>query len=92
MLKKDHPDLLLVLAGRRDKMYDSFINDAKRLGVADAVISTGYITEAQKKWLLRSCKVYVFPSLSEGFGLPGLEAMLHRAPVACSTTTCLPEI
>jgi glycosyltransferase involved in cell wall biosynthesis len=28
---------------------------------------------------------------SEGFGLPGLEAMLHGAPVASSTATCLPE-
>jgi glycosyltransferase involved in cell wall biosynthesis len=35
---------------------------------------------------------YVFPSLSEGFGLPGLEAMAHGAPVASSNATCLPEI
>jgi glycosyltransferase involved in cell wall biosynthesis len=73
-------------------MYDSYINDAQRLGVADSVIFTGYVTEGQLKWLYRSCRVYVFPSLSEGFGLPGLEAMLHRAPVASSMDTCLPEI
>lgn len=92
IIKKENPDLLLVLAGRRDKMYDSYINDAQRLGVADSVIFTGYVTEGQLKWLYRSCRVYVFPSLSEGFGLPGLEAMLHRAPVASSMDTCLPEI
>jgi glycosyltransferase involved in cell wall biosynthesis len=34
----------------------------------------------------------VFPSLSEGFGLPGLEAMAHGAPVVSSDATCLPEI
>src|SRR3982750_1610367 len=35
---------------------------------------------------------YVFPSLSEGFGLPGLEAMIHGAPVISSGATCLPEV
>ena len=34
----------------------------------------------------------MFPSLSEGFGLPGLEAMCHGAPVVSSNATCLPEI
>jgi glycosyltransferase involved in cell wall biosynthesis len=38
------------------------------------------------------CAAYVFPSLSEGFGLPGLEAMVHGAPVVSSNATCLPEI
>ncbi len=36
--------------------------------------------------------MYVFPSLSEGFGLPALEAMQHGAPVASSNATCLPEV
>ena len=36
--------------------------------------------------------LYVFPSLSEGFGLPGLEAMLYGLPVAASRATCLPEV
>lgn len=92
IIKKTHPDLRLVLAGRKDKVYDSYIKDATRLGVADSVIFTGYVTDGQLKWLYRGCKAYVFPSLSEGFGLPGLEAMIHRAPVASSTATCLPEI
>jgi glycosyltransferase involved in cell wall biosynthesis len=84
--------LLLVLAGRKDSVYDSYFKEAQQLGVADSVIITGYITDSQKKWLFRRCRAYVFPSLSEGFGLPGLEAMLHRAPVVCSTLTSLPEI
>ena len=73
-------------------MYDSYVQDAKRLGVADSVIFTGFVTEGQLKWLFRGCKAYVFPSLSEGFGLPGLEAMMHRAPVVSSDATCLPEV
>lgn len=92
ILKEKHPDLLLVLAGRKDKVYESYINTAKKLGVNKDVIFTGYVTEGQLKWLYRGCRAYVFPSLSEGFGLPGLEAMLHRAPVVCSDATCLPEV
>jgi glycosyltransferase involved in cell wall biosynthesis len=92
LLKKTNPDLLLVLAGKKDKMYDSFIDTAIRLGVEESVIFTGFVSEGQLKWLYKGCKAYVFPSLSEGFGLPGLEAMKHGAPVVSSNATCLPEI
>lgn len=92
LIKKGRPGLLLVLAGKRDKLYNSYLDEARELGVAESVVFTGFVSEAELKWLYRMCKVYVFPSLSEGFGLPGLEAMVHRAPVASSTATCLPEI
>ncbi|MGH7194246.1 MAG: glycosyltransferase, partial [Candidatus Saccharimonadales bacterium] len=52
----------------------------------------GFVTEAQLRWLYERCEAYIFPSLSEGFGLPGLEAMRHGAPVISSNATCLPEI
>ena len=42
--------------------------------------------------LYQNAKAYVFPSLSEGFGLPGLEAMAHGCPVISSNATCLPEV
>lgn len=92
ILKKDNPDLLLVLAGRNDSVYDSYISTAKKLGIDESVIFTGYVREGQLKWLYRGCKAYIVPSLSEGFGLPGLEAMIHRAPVVSSDATCLPEV
>lgn len=92
IVKQKNPDLLLVLAGRKDKVYDSFINEAKELGVGESVVFTGFVSEGQLKWLYRGCKAYVFPSLSEGFGLPGLEAMKHGAPVVSSDMTCLPEV
>jgi glycosyltransferase involved in cell wall biosynthesis len=37
-------------------------------------------------------KVFVFPSLYEGFGLPPLEAMAHGTPVVTSNTSALPEV
>ena len=56
------------------------------------VFFSGFVSEAELRWLYENCKAYVFPSLSEGFGLPGLEAMVHGAPVVSSNSTCLPEI
>ena len=56
------------------------------------LVFPGRVSESQLRWLYENAKVYVFPSLSEGFGLPGLEAMTHGLPVAASNASCLPEI
>jgi len=39
-----------------------------------------------------AAKVFIFPSLYEGFGLPPLEAMAHGTPVVTSNTSSLPEV
>ncbi len=90
-LKKTHPDLKLVLAGKKDVLYAAHEQRAAELGLQD-VIFTGFVSEGQLRWLYEHTAAYVFPSLSEGFGLPGLEAMLHGAPVVSSNATCLPEV
>jgi glycosyltransferase involved in cell wall biosynthesis len=91
ILKKIHPNLKLVLAGRKDALYKRHAKDVERLEIPD-VVFTGYVSEGQLRWLYEHTAAYVFPSLSEGFGLPGLEAMVHGAPVVSSNATCLPEI
>src|SRR5208282_4258783 len=39
-----------------------------------------------------AAKIFVFPSLYEGFGLPPLEAMAHGTPVVTSNVSSLPEV
>lgn len=90
-LKTTHPDLVLVLAGKKDVLYERFEKTAHEQGIPD-VVFTGFVSEGQLKWLYEHSRAYVFPSLSEGFGLPGLEAMIHGAPVVSSNATCLPEV
>lgn len=85
------PDLRLVLAGKKDALYEAHERYATQKGIKN-VLFTGFITDAELKWLYQNTACYVFPSLSEGFGLPGLEAMIHGAPVASSNATCLPEV
>jgi len=58
----------------------------------DALILTGYIPDHDLLELYNLCKLFVFPSLHEGFGLPALEAMACGAPVIASNTTSLPEV
>ena len=48
--------------------------------------------EAQKTWLYAHCAAFLFPSLTEGFGLPPIEAMHFGKPVVLARRTCLPEI
>ena len=91
ILQKDSPDLKLVLAGKKDANYQRIEQNVIDRGIED-VIFTGFVSEGQLRWLYENCQAYVFPSLSEGFGLPGLEAMIHGAPVISSNATCLPEI
>ena len=91
LLKQDMPELHLVLAGKTDALFKRHERDVKRLGIPD-VHFTGFITEGQLRWLYEHTAAYIYPSLSEGFGLPGLEAMAHGAPVVSSNATCLPEV
>jgi glycosyltransferase involved in cell wall biosynthesis len=91
LLKAQHPDLLLVLAGKLDANYRRLEKSVRKRNLKGMVF-TGFVSEAELRWLYENCTAYVFPSLSEGFGLPGLEAMVHGAPVVSSNATCLPEI
>lgn len=91
LLQQEFPGLRLVLAGKKDRGYKKLERYAHDTG-AKRVVFTGFVTEAELRWLYENTLTYVFPSLSEGFGLPGLEAMVHGAPVVSSSATCLPEI
>lgn len=91
IIKSSHPDLRLVLVGKTDPLYQSHQDYVKQQKIK-GVIFTGFVSEGQLRWLYQNTQAYVFPSLSEGFGLPGLEAMAHGAPVISSDATCLPEV
>jgi glycosyltransferase involved in cell wall biosynthesis len=92
ILKASQPELRLVLAGKKEHYYDQLEKFAAASSVRDSIIFTGFISDAELKWLYENARAYVFPSLSEGFGLPGLEAMVHGCPIVSSNATCLPEV
>lgn len=59
---------------------------------ADEVIFTGFISDDDLVSLYNLCRLFVFPSWHEGFGLPALEAMRCGAPVIAANTSSLPEV
>jgi glycosyltransferase involved in cell wall biosynthesis len=90
-LKATQPDLHLVLVGKKDANYRRIEKSVQARQLRN-VHFTDFATDGQLRWLYEHCQAYIFPSLSEGFGLPGLEAMLQGAPVVSSDATCLPEV
>jgi glycosyltransferase involved in cell wall biosynthesis len=85
------PNIVLAIAGKRDFYYEQLILYARGLGYSN-VEFPGFVSDAQLVWMYQNAKMYVIPSLSEGFSLTGLEAMYYGLPVASSSATCLPEI
>ncbi len=92
IILKDEPHLKLVLVGQIDYFYQRLEKLVQRLGLKTKVIFTGKVTDQELFWLYNNALVYVCPSLEEGFGLPGLEAMARNLPVICSNQGPLPEI
>jgi glycosyltransferase involved in cell wall biosynthesis len=86
-----YPDLGLVLVGKKDesaRRNEAYFNSKQYKNI----LFTGFVSDEQLNWLYSHATVYTFPSIMEGFGLPGLEAMEHGTPVISSNATCLPEV
>lgn len=92
IVREKHPNLLLVIAGKKDRSHKSYVSLVKELGVEESVVFTDYIPDGQLRWAMENSRAYIYPGLSEGFGLPGLEAMLYKTPLISSNATCLPEV
>ncbi len=93
-LRDEGLEAQLVLVGKSDDFYERLKKEAERLGLVASgdVVFYGFAEEWELAELYRRARVYVFPSLLEGFGLPPLEAMRYGTPVAASGSSCLPEI
>lgn len=92
LLKEEHKNLKLVLVGKREYHSYDLEKWAQNEPYFRDIIFTGFIPDNELKWYYEHARAYVFPSLNEGFGLPGLEAMVHGCPVVSSNASCLPEV
>ena len=92
LLKKDHPDIMLVLAGKKEHYFNELMKKIDQHPYKKSIVTPGFIKDSELRWLYNNAACYVSPSLSEGFGLPGLEAMANKCPLVSSRATCLPEI
>ncbi|MBP7962391.1 MAG: glycosyltransferase family 4 protein [Caldilineaceae bacterium] len=82
----------LVLAGGKGWLSDQLYSLAGELGVADRVHFLGYVDDADLPGLYAHARLFCYPSLFEGFGLPVLEAQSYGVPVMTSNNSALPEV
>lgn len=82
----------LVLAGKRGWNCDDVFLAVDHSRYKEDIIMPGYITSDEKTHLYQHAKMFVFPSLYEGFGIPVLEAMEYGLPVITSRISSLPEV
>jgi glycosyltransferase involved in cell wall biosynthesis len=91
-LAPSFPDLRFVIAGPRSWKGTPVESLVAELGLHERVFLTGPVTDSDLPLLYNGARVFVFPSLYEGFGLPPLEAMACGVPVVTSNVSSLPEV
>ena len=85
-----YPDFDLLCVGG-DNFSSEELHTINNLGLNDNVKHLN-ADDSLLASLYAGATVFVYPSLYEGFGIPLLEAMRCGCPVACSNTSCMPEV
>lgn len=86
-----HPNLGLVFVNKIDEATQNNKDLFEGRGYKN-IHFTDKISKGERDYIYRHATIYATPSLFEGFGLTGLEAMGFGLPVVSSNTTCLPEV
>jgi glycosyltransferase involved in cell wall biosynthesis len=88
----------LVLAGKKVETSEGIDEAIHELKLENHVIQLGYVpspttnSNSLLPYLYNAARMFVFPSLYEGFGIPVIEAMACGTPVITSSVTSLPEV
>ena len=90
--QQQFPDLKLIIIGDDLSSHPRLRRTVVRSGVQNDVRFMGFVPIEVLRIFYDVAKIFVFPSLYEGFGLPPLEAMAHGTPVVTSSTSSLPEV
>jgi len=87
------PEWRLILAGSPSGYgATQILEQIERSEARDRIEVAGYVSAQKLSDLYRRAKVFAFPSLDEGFGIPVLEAMANGVPVIASNRSALPEV
>lgn len=85
-------DLHLVLVGQLGWMYQETLAQIQHLGIGRRLRQLGYLPPADLPAIYNLARVFVYPSLYEGFGLPPLEAMACGTPVITTRTSAMQDL
>jgi alpha-1,3-rhamnosyl/mannosyltransferase len=93
LLNAARNDLLpLVIAGARGWHDSDILAAPGRYGMEGRIRFLGAVSDADLPALIAGARIFVYPSLYEGFGLPALEALACGVPVIVSNSSSLPEV
>jgi glycosyltransferase involved in cell wall biosynthesis len=81
----------LVVIGQRTSYTRNVLTYAGQHGLSDAIIFPKNVTTQDLPAIYQSSKIFLYPSLYEGFGIPVLEAITSGTPVVTSATSAMPE-
>jgi glycosyltransferase involved in cell wall biosynthesis len=90
--KKVDQKVILVVACTRNVFTQRLLDTIKEVGINQFVRLAGFVPDSQLGWVYKNSLAFVFPSLSEGFGLPGLEAMTSGTLLLASDIPVFKEI
>ncbi len=82
----------LVIVGHPREYYDKMVEVIDKLGIRSSVVLPGFVDDDDLPALYNGARLFAFPSLMEGFGIPPLEAMACGTPVVASRESSLPEV
>jgi glycosyltransferase involved in cell wall biosynthesis len=92
LLQNEHPDLHLLLAGRKGWLYDDIFAAVEQYHLSERVHFLDFVADEDLPALYNLAEAFVYPSLYEGFGFPVLEALACGAPVVTTKVSSLPEV
>lgn len=92
VVRRDFPDLQLILAGAKGWLYDDFFARISAEGLESVVRSLGWVPDEDLPGAIAAASLAVQPSLYEGFGLSLLEHMACGQVVAASSSSSHPEV
>jgi glycosyltransferase involved in cell wall biosynthesis len=94
LMHQSNHECLLVLAGSPGADDDSIRRSSRALDpyTAQNIVMLGYVDDQTRAALFSHARVFAYPSLDEGFGLPLLEAMHYGVPIVASTAGAIPEV
>ncbi|MEI8096983.1 MAG: glycosyltransferase family 1 protein, partial [Candidatus Moraniibacteriota bacterium] len=90
--KQTIPEMKLVLAGEKAWLPDEIFEAREKSPYKEDIIMTGAVSFENLRALYQGARLFVFPSLYEGFGLPILEAFSSHVPVLTANNSSLLEV
>lgn len=92
IMKARNDEYKLLICGVGGSLQESFMEQLKGENLSEKVVVAPYVEDEVRDAFYQNCKLFLFPSVFEGFGMPPVEAMLKEKRVITTKCTSIPEV